>query len=102
AVGMHRRGVRRVFAAFVKGPRLCEWSSESRSWHPLDAGSRIEDPCLAVPLPVASLLDAALADKAVAEALIAKGDPTILNLEATAEARGEIKGEARSILKILE
>ncbi len=114
AGGMHRRGVRRIFAAFVKGPRLCEWSPGSRSWRLLDAGSRIEDPCLAVPLPVAALLDAALADNAVAGALIAKGNPTILNLEAAAEARGEAKGEAKgeargeatgkakSILQILE
>ncbi|MEA2603555.1 MAG: hypothetical protein QOF89_4547 [Acidobacteriota bacterium] len=118
AVGMHRRGVRRIFAAFVKGPRLCEWSPKSRSWRPLDGGSRIEDPCLAVPLPIGALLDAALADNAVAEALIAKGNPTILNLEATAEARGEAKGKtagwaegraagraegmAESILRILE
>ena len=118
AVEMHRRGVRRIFAAFVKGPRLCEWSPESRSWRPLDAGSRIEDRCLVAPLAVAALLDAALADNAVAEALIAKGNPTILNREAAAEARGEAKGKAagraagkaegraagiaESILKIME
>jgi hypothetical protein len=98
AVGMHRRGVRRIFAVFVKGPRLGEWSPESQSWRPLDAGSWIEDRCLVTPLAVAALLDAALADNAVAEALIAKGNPTILKREAAAEARGE----AKSILKILE
>ncbi|MFY9822587.1 MAG: hypothetical protein WAM82_14475 [Thermoanaerobaculia bacterium] len=102
ALAMHRRGVRRIFAAFVKRAQLSEWSPESRSWHPLAAGTRIEDRCLAVPLPVAALLDAAEADNAVAEALIAKGNRTILNLEAAAEARGEARGEARSILKILE
>jgi hypothetical protein len=102
AVEMHRRGVRRIFAVFVKGPRLCEWDPQSRSWHPLDAGSSIEDRCLAVPLAVAALLDATLADRAVAEALIARGEPTLRNLEAAAEARGEAKGMAESILKILE
>ena len=110
AVEMHRRGVRRIFAVFVKGPRLCEWSPESQSWCPLETGSRIEDRCLVAPLSVAALLDAALADNAVAEALIAKGNPTILNREAAAEARGEAKGRAEgktagiaeSILKILE
>ena len=102
AVAMHRRGVRRIFAIFVKGPRLCEWSSESQSWSPLEAGSWIEDRCLVTPLAVAPLLDAALADNAVADALIAKGNPTIMNRVATAEARGKTAGRAESILKVLE
>ena len=102
AVEMHRRGVRRIFAVFVKGSRFSEWDPESRSWRPLEAGSSIEDRCLVMPLAVSALLDAALADNAVAEALIAKGNATIRNLEATAEARGEAKGMAESILKILE
>jgi len=94
AVEMHRRGVRRIFAIFAKGPRLCEWSAESRSWCPLEADSRIEDRCLVAPLAVAALLDAALADNAVAEALIAKGNPTILNLKAEAKAGGKVEGRA--------
>lgn len=110
AVGMHRRGVRRIFAVFIKGPRLCEWSPESQSWRPLDAGSSIEDRCLVKPLAVAALLDAALADNAVAEALIAKGNPTILKREAAAKASGRAEGRvegkaegvASSILAILE
>jgi hypothetical protein len=118
AVGMHRRGVRRIFAVFVKGPRLCEWSPESQGWRPLDASSSIEDRCLVKPLAVAALLDAALADNAVAEALIAKGNPTILKREAAAKASGKaegrvegrtesltegrVKGVASSILAILE
>jgi hypothetical protein len=110
AVGMHRRGVRRIFAVFIKSPRLCEWSPESQSWRPLDAGSSIEDRCLVKPLAVAALLDAALADNAVAEALIAKGNPTIMKREAAAKASGKaegraegrVEGVASSILAILE
>ena len=94
AIGMYRRGVRRIFAVFVKGPRFGEWSPETQSWRPLGVDSWIEDRCLVKPLAVAALLDAALADNAVAEALIAKGNPTILNREAAAEARGEEKGKA--------
>ncbi|HEY7215418.1 MAG TPA: hypothetical protein VIC28_12360, partial [Thermoanaerobaculia bacterium] len=106
ALRMHRRGVRRIFSVWVKGPRrVCEWSSESRSWRPLEAGSRIEDPCLAAPVVVAALLDAAAADKAVVEALVVKGNPEIRNREAAAEARGEAKGEAMgraaAILEVL-
>jgi hypothetical protein len=96
---MHRRSVRRIFSVWVKGRRrVCEWSAESEGWRLLDEGSYIEDRCLATPLPVKALLDAALVDNAVAEALIAKRNPTILNLEATARA----KGIAESILEILE
>jgi hypothetical protein len=91
ALRMHRRGVRRIFAVWVKGPRrICEWSSESQSWRPLNADSKIEDPCLVAPLAVAALLDAAAADNAVAEALVAKGNPVIL------------RWEAEAILKVLE
>jgi hypothetical protein len=96
---MLARGVRRVFGVFVKGPRrVCEWSLESRRWVPLHANARIEDPCLVTPLAVPALLDAALADNAVVEALKAKRNPEILRLEAAAEARGT----AQAILRVLE
>lgn len=107
---MHRRGVRRIFTVWVKGQRrVCEWSPESETWRPLDAGSWIEDPCLVTPLSVAALLDAALADNAVVEALSAKGNPAIRIREARAEAVGEAKGKtegrvevmAEAILKVL-
>jgi len=94
AVEMHRRGVRRIFAVFVEGPQLCEWSSEEQSWCPLEAGSWIEDRCLVTPLAVAALLDADLADNAVAEALVAKGNQ--------GRAEGRAEGIASSILAILE
>jgi len=105
---MHGRGVRRIFAIFIKGPRrVCEWSPRSpRRWQVLDAGARIEDPCLVAPLAVSALLDAALADNAVLEALIAKNNPLYLERVAAAEARGKAKGEAKgaaeAILKVLE
>lgn len=95
ALRMHRRGVRRIFAVWVKGPRrVCEWFPESQSWRPLDAGSRIEDPCFVAPLAVAALLDAAAADNAVVEALVAKGNPAILRREAAVVAE--------DILRVLE
>jgi len=99
---MCRRGVRRIFGIWVKGRRrVCEWSAESAAWRLLEAESHLEDPCLAAPLPVKALLDAALVDNAVAEALIAKRNPAILSLEAAAEAKGEARGVARSIFRIL-
>jgi hypothetical protein len=106
ALRMHRRGVRRIFALLVKGQRVCEWSSASQSWRPLDTGARIEDPCLVAPLSVAALLDAAAADNAVLEALVAKDNPALRQREAAARSEGEARGEARgrteAILKVLE
>jgi len=119
AVLMHRRGVRRIFAIFVKGRRrVCEWAPESRTWRTLDRDSLIEDPCLVKPLAVSSLLEAATADNAVAEALIAKGNPVLQDWkdaaksEAKAEGRvegraegraeGRVEGRAESVLRVLK
>jgi hypothetical protein len=99
---MHRRGVRRIFAVWVKRQRICEWSPESESWHLLEADARIEDPSLVTPLTMAALLDAAKADYAVVEALAAKDSPAIRERDAAAKAEGKAEGRAESILKILE
>ncbi len=106
AVRMRRRGVRRLFAIWVKKGQVCEWSLESRSWRPLTPGTQIEDLCFVAPLAVEALIDAAAADQAVVEALLAKGDPTLQKLAATArsegEARGRADGIAESLLDVLE
>jgi putative restriction endonuclease len=99
ALRMHRRGVRRIFAIFIKSRQVCEWSSEGQgSWRPLDLASSIEDPCLAKPLAVAALLDAAAADDAVVEALAAKDNPALRRRETQAR----VKEIATSILSVLE
>lgn len=100
---MQRRGVRRIFAIFVVGElQVCEWCPESQSWRTLDRDSQIEDPCLVVPLPVAALLDDAVADDAVIEALAAKGNPELERLEAAVRARVQVKREVEIILKVLK
>lgn len=100
---MHRRGVRRIFAAFVESRQICEWSSEGQgSWNPLGLASSIEDPCLVKPLPVAALLDRAAADDAVIEALAAKGNPELRRMNAAARSEGRVEGIATSILRFLE
>ncbi|MFY9825611.1 MAG: hypothetical protein WAM82_29830 [Thermoanaerobaculia bacterium] len=106
AVRMYRRGVRRIFAVMVKGQRrVCEWSPGSQSWRTLAAESQIEDPCLVRPLPVAALLDAAVADNAVVEALAAKGNPAIQKRETAARnagrAEGKAEGKAEGVLSLL-
>jgi hypothetical protein len=98
ALRMHRRGVRRIFAVWVKKThRVCEWSPGSESWRRLESDARIEDPCLVTPLQVAALLDAAKADSAVVEGLAAKDSPAIRERDAATEARAT----ARAILRVL-
>ena len=95
AEAMQRRGVRRIFAIWVKGrPRVGEWSAESGSWRLLDEESHIADACLGAPLPVRALLDAALVRRAVVRALEIQGEPAIQELKAAVKAE--------SILKVLE
>jgi hypothetical protein len=102
---MRRRGVRRIFAVWVKSGEVGEWSSEDRAWRRLEVGAKIEDPCLVKPLEVVALLNAAVADNAVVEALAAKGNPAILARDAAAKAEGKAEGRAegaaRAVLKFL-
>lgn len=99
ATRMQRRGVRRIFSVWVKGSkRICEWSPESQGWSLLDREASIQDPCFVKPLSAGALLDAAAADDAVAEALVAKGNPVLRERETA--ARAEEKADA--ILQILE
>jgi len=104
---MHRRGVRRIFAIFIKSQQVCEWSAEGPgSWRPLGLASSIEDPCLAKPLAVAALLDAAAADDAVVQALAAKDNPELRRMNDAARSEGKAEGRveelATSILSVLE
>lgn len=103
------RGVRRVFAIDVRRARVFEWSSELGTWSMLDPAASIEDPALAVPLSVETLIRVIKADDAVAKALLAKRNPV---LEAALEDRtraarlegrleGESEGKAEAILEVL-
>jgi Uma2 family endonuclease len=83
---MVNRGVRRVFAIDVERTRALEWSRELGTWSSLDLASSIEDPALAVPLPLDALVRSARADDAVARALLAKRNPVLV---AAVEAAGE-------------
>jgi hypothetical protein len=95
------RGVRRVFAVFVTQGTVVEWSREDDSWRALAAGAVIADPCLAQPLPVRALLDAAAADEAVARALVARRHPVIEEFGQTRYRHGEIDTLRRSLRNVL-
>jgi Uma2 family endonuclease len=103
------RGVRRVFAIDVERSRALEWSGEPGTWRELDPAGQIEDPALAVPLPIEALIHAAKADDAVQRALIAKGNRVLEGHVARhrAEARTEgfqeglARGKAEALLTVL-
>ena len=88
------RGVRRVFCILVKQRRLLEWSRETDTWHTLPQNAVIEDPCLVRPLPVASLLDHATADEAVARALLDKRVPALDAALVAEKEAGRVEGRA--------
>ncbi|WP_437483542.1 DUF4351 domain-containing protein [Sorangium sp. So ce1014] len=76
------RGVRRVFALFVKRDEVAEWSAAEGRFVPLTPDATIEDPCLVRPVPVRALLDGAAAEREVVRALERKGNPEIEAIKA--------------------
>jgi hypothetical protein len=91
------RGVRRVFALDVERKRALEWSKEMGQWSILDRRARIEDPALAVPLPIEALLDAARADDAIGSALRVKRHPAFV----AERAEGRAEGRAEALVIVL-
>jgi hypothetical protein len=88
------RGVRRVFAIDIERSRALEWSAALDTWSVLDAAGRIDDPALAVPLPIDSLIRSAKADDAVARALLVKRNPVLEAARAKDRAEGKQEGLA--------
>jgi len=99
---MIRRGVRRVFAVFVKQGRVREWSTETGQWVTLHPTALIEDPILAEPIKVSAVLDAAEADNAVVRGLIKKRNPEILRILRQQHDEGRIQAQRQAVLSVLE
>lgn len=97
AAKLTARGVRRVFAVDVTKQRAFEWSRELGTWEMLAASALLEDAALAIPLPVAALLDAAVADDCSVRAYRAKRHPEFLaeREEGRDEGRQEGREEGR-------
>lgn len=96
--GMIRRGVRRVFAIFVKRGAVEEWSVTKGRFVPLGPEALIEDPCFQRPVEISTLLDWGKARDAVAASVVESDHP--LMLAARAEERAGERAE--SILDVLE
>ena len=97
AEDLTKRGVRRVFAIFVKKRQVCEWSRESNHWTDVRPDQPLEDPCFASPLTVAALLDAAAADDSVARALLRKKNPVIEKLRKKDRQQSQKKGRKEGL-----
>ncbi len=106
---MIRRGVRRVFAVFVKTGRVKEWSVEANDWVTLHTSAVIEDPVLVEPVTVTAVLDAAEADDTVVRALAKKDNPEILRIrqqerlegQEEGKAEGRIEAQRQAVLSVL-
>jgi Uma2 family endonuclease len=94
AAKLTARGVRRVFAIDVEHERALEWLPAQESWRVLDIRSYIEDPSLAVALPVAALVSEASADNDVARALVIKRNPVFEEVRESDRAEGRSEGRA--------
>jgi hypothetical protein len=100
AEDLSRRGVRRLFAIFVKKGEVHEWAGNE--WRPLSRDATITDPTLSLPIGVAALLDAAEADDAVARALVEKNNPVIAEVRAGGQREGLRAGQLRTLERQFE
>lgn len=99
---LSERGVRRIFAVFVKDGTVEEWSREAGRWQALASGAVLEDRCLAEPVPVRALLDAAAADEAVARALVARRHPVIAEFGQAQKTEGQRDGKVDALRIVME
>lgn len=96
------RGVRRVFAVFLKAGHVAEWSAEHRKFIAFEKDALIHDPAFVRPVPVQAILDQTLGEDEVAMALIAKRNPAIVKRERDVEQKSRKKGLAEGRKKGLE
>jgi Uma2 family endonuclease len=101
AAKLTRRGVRRVFAIDVDRSRVLEWSAALDTWRELDPAGRIDDPALAVPLPIEAVIHNAKADDAVARALLARRNPVLVQNRVEGRAEGRAQGKAEAVIVLL-
>jgi len=101
AAKLAARGVRRIFAIDVGRARALEWAKDAAQWAILDRRDHIEDVALAVPVPIAALIDAAQADDAIARALRARRHPEFDAEREEGRAEGLAEGLASALLVVL-
>ncbi len=87
-----KRGVRRVFAIFVKTNEIREWSRSKEDFDLLDMDGMFEDRVLIRPIAVRALIDMTMAECEVARALWKKGNPEIQKIRDAGVDEGHKKG----------
>ncbi len=99
AKNLARRGVRRIFAIFVKTGEIREWSKTSGELVRLDMNGMVDDPVFVRPMAIKALVDSTLAEaeNEVAKALIAKNNPEIVKLQHEAEQQGHRTGHKKGL-----
>ncbi|MBK9263550.1 MAG: Uma2 family endonuclease [Polyangiaceae bacterium] len=91
------RGVRRVFAIFVKTNQVAEWSKDEGKFVPLNEDGVIEDKLFIRPIAVRALIDFAEGENEVARALITKGNAEIVKLKEDAHKKGLDEGHKKGV-----
>jgi hypothetical protein len=87
-----RRGVRRVFAIFIKKGQVAEWSRGKQDWEFLPANAVLTDNLFIRPISVGALLDAAVAEMEVAKALWQKENPVLKEIVEQSHNKGFDEG----------
>ena len=94
-----RRGVRRVFAIFVKRGEIGEWSRKEKKF--VLVGNENEamfvDEALVRPIAFKALIDQALAEVEVVRALAVKGNPEIARIQQTGVDKGRKEGRKEGL-----
>jgi Uma2 family endonuclease len=93
------RGTRRVFAVDVEQSRALEWTAAGSEWALLAPSGCIEDPVLAVSLPIGGLIHAIKTDDDMVSTALAKRHPMLEEKAARDRAEGEVKGRAEGEVK---
>jgi hypothetical protein len=106
AARLAERGVRRIFALDVERGRAVEWSRATGNWEILPIDAVVEDPALALPLPMRDVVAAAEVDDSIARALLHKQNPVLMQALDDTRAQGKIEGraegKAEAIVAVLE
>jgi hypothetical protein len=92
-----RRGVRRVFAIFVKTNEIGEWSRSRGEFEMLDPNGMFEDKVLIRPIAVRALIDMTMAECEVARALDRKGNAEIKRIRDDGHKKGLDEGRKEAL-----
>ncbi|MDX2086785.1 MAG: Uma2 family endonuclease [Kofleriaceae bacterium] len=101
ATQLSQRGVRRVFALDIVRQRALEWSAPLETWSMLASNVAIEDPALAVPLPIRALVDAAHAEAAMVRAFRERRHPEFVAEREEGREEGQAQTSRAILTKLL-